>query len=180
MPSKPQQAASAAPVPPATPGEAGSALSASAQVEQLADQLSACADQLHARVLKAIRSGPGETPGITLELARAMFEEEATLRQRADGLYADAAAHTVQGLGPSQQHVIALTAVASEQIRHIAMLGDAAGVVSAMLMLAGAAAAGEPGALLLALENLRHQSAALAAHSPAPPPDAFEARVGGP
>jgi hypothetical protein len=152
---------------PRTPAPSG--LSDADQVEALADQLSSCADELHARVMKAIRSGGGDTPGIARELARSMLDEEALLRQRADALYADAAAHAVQGLGQTQQHVMALTAAACEQIRKIGLIGDATGLVASMLALAGAAASGQAAAIVLALEDLKRQSDAVAAHSPPAP-----------
>jgi hypothetical protein len=143
-----------------TPG-----LSTPDQVEALADQLSACADALHARLMKAIRSG-GDTPGIDLDHARALLDDEAVLRQRADSLYADCARNVVQGLGVSQQHLLALTTAATEQIRHIQLTGDLAGLVAAMLSMAGAAASGQAAAILLALEHIHHQLQALQADQP--------------
>ena len=137
------------------------------EVEALADQLSACADELHARLMKAINSGRNG-PGIDRAVARALLDDEAVLRQRADSLYADAAAHAVSGLGATQAHVMELTARATEQIRKIKVAGDLTGLVAAMLAMAGAAATGQPAPILLALERINKQLKLVAADRPPP------------
>jgi hypothetical protein len=140
-----------------------------ADVEALADQLSACADQIHARVLEAIRA-PREEDLAQAEqsAARALLEEEVLLRQRANGLYADAAGAIVATLGKPQEQVIALTAAAAEKIRTITRLGNAIGLVGALLSLAGAAATGQAAPIVLALEKIHHQLDAIkAAANPA-------------
>lgn len=144
-------------------------LSGPDEVEALADQLSACADELHARLMKAINSGR-DGPGIDRAVARALLDDEAVLRQRADSLYADAAAHAVSGLGASQARVMELTARATEQIRKIKVTGDLTGLVAAMLAMAGAAATGQPAPILLALERIHKQLKLVAADSPPPAP----------
>ncbi|WP_332877571.1 hypothetical protein [Massilia sp. S19_KUP03_FR1] len=133
-------------------------LSTPTQVEALADQLSACADQLHARLqddAAAIAAMPDDNPARAQRRAAAkvMLDAEQTLRQRADGLYADAAGALVAGLGAPQRHVIALTAAAAEKIRKIALIGDAAGLVAGLLA-------------LVALDTIRVQLAAVKANLP--------------
>lgn len=137
------------------------------QIEALADQLSACADQIHDRVMSDIRASKDTDIGEKRKAAaRALLDDEIVLRQRANGLYADAATLVVKSLGQSQQQIVKLTADAAEKIRKIAVIGDVTGIVGGLLMLAGAAATGQPAAIVLAIEKLRRQTKALEAHSP--------------
>lgn len=130
-------------------------LATAAQVEALADQLSVCADDIHARVMKDIRARK-DVPATDAEqaLARAMLEDEVQLRQRANGLYADAASYVVASLSMSQSHLMQLTADAAEKIRKIGRLRDVAGLVGSLLTLAGAAASGRPAPIVAAVERL--------------------------
>jgi hypothetical protein len=146
-------------------------LSTTAQVEALADQLAACADQLHARLqadAAAIAAMLDDNPARAQRRAAAkvMLEAEQNLRQRANSLYADAATALVAGLGAPQRHVIALTAAAAEKIRTIALVGDAAGLVAGLLALGGAVATHRPGPALAALDTIRVQLEAVKANLP--------------
>lgn len=146
-------------------GAAAGGLASVAEIEALADQLSACADDLHQRVMKEINSYKGRpVPDKVQALARALIDDEAVLRERANGLYADAATIVVKSLGKSQQQVVALTVAAADKIRRIALIGDVAGLVGGLLGLAGAAATGHPAPIVLALENIRKQLKAIDAH----------------
>src|SRR5689334_6697878 len=73
-------------LPPPSPGEA---LASARKVEELADRLSACADAIHARVMRDIHRHPNGVPEAEQNVARAMLDAEQELRQRADRLYAD-------------------------------------------------------------------------------------------
>lgn len=140
-------------------------LSSIDQVEALADQLSACADEIHARVMKAIRAHKGGPIGEREQaVVRALLEDEVMLRQRANGLYADAAAHVVKSLPRSQQHVLELTAAAAEKIRKIALIGDVTGLVAGLLTLAGAVATGQAAGVMKALETIETQAKAIDSH----------------
>ena len=140
------------------------------QIEQLADQLSDCADELHVRIIKDIKAHAA-TPMNDAEQAatRALLDDEAVLRQRANALYADAARAVVSTLAASQADVIALTKKAAERIHNITLLGDATGLVAGLLMLAGAAGTGQPAPIVLALEKITHQVQALQAERAAKP-----------
>ncbi|MES2150184.1 MAG: hypothetical protein V4508_10355 [Pseudomonadota bacterium] len=143
------------------------ALSSADQIEQLADQLSGFADALHARIMKDLRSCPGAPPDEAAQaIARALLDDEQVLRQRADGLYADAATLVVGALAASQRTLVALTADAAEKVRQAGALGEAVGLVAGVLMLAGAAAAGQGAPIMLALEKIARQLKALAAGQP--------------
>lgn len=141
--------------PPPTPAEA---LATARQVEELGDQLSACADSIHARVLQDIRRhGGGDVPAPEQAAARAMLDAEMELRQRASQLYADAAACIVAPLGQPQAHLIQLTLDAAAKIRRIVRLGDGISLVARLLGLAAAATTGQVAAILVAIEALKAQ-----------------------
>jgi hypothetical protein len=140
------------------------------QIEALADQLSACADEIHARVMKDIKAhSGGPFSDAEQAAARALLDDEVLLRQRANSLYADAATYVVKSLGQPQQHVIDLTTAAAEKIRKIAMIGDVVGLVGGLLSLAGAAATGQAAPILVALKTIRAQLMAAKADLPKPP-----------
>ena len=167
--------AGAAPSPAATGSAAQlarqeSGLASVPQIVELADQLSACADQLHERIMRDIRAYEGRTvPDAVQAAARALLEDEVILRQRANGLYADAATYIVKSLGKSQRSVIALTTEAAEKIRKITLIGDITGLVGGLLQLAGAAATGQAASVVGALDKIRAHMAAIEANkAPAP------------
>jgi hypothetical protein len=156
----------------AAPAGANGGLASVAQIVELADQLSACADQLHERIMRDIRAYDGGiVPAHVQATARALLEDELLLRQRANGLYADAATFVVKSLGKSQQGVVALTTAAAEKIRKIALIGDVTGLVAGLLGLAGAAATGQAGAIILALDKIHTHIKDIKTHrKPATPP----------
>jgi hypothetical protein len=138
------------------------------EVEALADQLSACADALHARLKQAMKEHRGEYSDTEQAGMRGLFDDEQLLRQRADSLYADAAKAVVAGLGEPQRHILALTADAAEKIRKIAKLGEVIGLVGGLLSLAGAAMAGSVSGVLAALDQVRTHTAGVEAQQPKP------------
>lgn len=138
-------------------------LSSPADVEGLADQLSACADALHARIVDELKAAGGGAKAQAM--ARILFDNELLLRQRAQGLYVDAATLVVKGLGREQQHIAALTAAAAEKIRKIAVIADVAGVVSGLVQLAAAAATGQAAPIVVAIEKLGKRVKLLDAHT---------------
>jgi hypothetical protein len=154
---------------PQTPAQA---LSTARQVEELADRLSACADSIHERVMRDIRRAQeqhhGEVPESEQSVARALLDAEIELRQRANRLYADAAACVVAPLGQSQQHLVALTADAADKIKKITRIGDGITLVARLLGLAAAAATGQVLPILAAVEQLKTQLDVVAVHE-APP-----------
>ncbi|QNB01405.1 hypothetical protein G4G31_12510 [Massilia sp. Se16.2.3] len=140
-----------------------------AQIVELADQLSACADQLHERIMRDIRAyEEGNVPYRVQTAARTLLEDELLLRQRANGLYADAATYIVKSLGRPQQKLVALTTAAAEKIRKITLIGDVTGLVAGLLHLAGAAATGQAVPVIMALDNLHTQIKVLESHQPPP------------
>lgn len=145
-------------------------------IETLADSLSACADELHGRIMKAIRSNPpggpqrdaeGAAPpasldsGISHGAAQALFENEVALRQRANGLYVDAARLAGTGLGSAQQDMLYLVATARRRIRNASLLKDVIAIAGDMLGLAAAIAAAKPEHLPAAVESIKQHLAQL-------------------
>jgi len=150
------------------------ALSTAKQVEQLADQLSACADSIHERVMRDIHRSQeqhhGEVPEAEQSAARAMLDAEIELRQRANRLYADAAACIVTSLGQPQQRLIALTADAARKIKTITRISDGMSLAARLLGLAAAAATGQALPVLAAFGLLQTQLDTITLHEAPPAP----------
>ncbi|MTV40883.1 hypothetical protein [Duganella radicis] len=133
-----------------------------ARYEALADHLSACADALHARLMRALRQpAPGGAPAVSQEVAQALFDDEVTLRQRANGLYLDAARLAASGLAPQQQALLDLTARARQKIDKIDRIKDLVDLAAELLSLGAAVATGKPDKLVQPLEKLKHHLDAL-------------------
>ena len=166
---KPAAMTASAPKPPVqTPG---AALATAAQVEELADQLSACADQIHERVMAGIKAyHGGPVPELVKAASRKLLDDEQVLRQRANAMYLEAATLIVHSLGQSQAHIVKLTADAAAKIKHLVKLVDTAGMVGRLLELSGAALSGNPVLILRALEDMHHMLDAIALHNPATAP----------
>ncbi len=153
-------------VPPAAP----SGLSTPAEIEALGDQLTACADALHQRVIESIKQHKGAPiSDADQAVARGLIDDELLLRERANALYADAATVVVKSLGQPQQHVMALTVAAAEKIRNIGYLGQAVSLAASLLTLGAAAATGQPVAIIGALDNVRRHVGWVEAFSPPAP-----------
>ncbi len=134
-----------------------------AALETLADHLSACANALHARLMRAIRTPKpdGTLPGVSQGVAQALFENEVALRQRANSLYLDAAILAAAGLGAQQQQLLDLTALAQQKIEHIERIKDLVDLAAELLTLGAAVATGKPERVLSPLEKLKHHIEAL-------------------
>jgi len=149
------------------PGAGGGGLSSMQQVVELADGLSTIADRLHERILREIRSYDDRgVPAPVQDAMRRLLDDEMVLRQRANTLYADAAAFVIQGLDQPQSRLNALTAAAAEKIRRIGVIGEVTGLVGGLLSLAGAVTTGHPTPIVLALEKIQLHSTTLDALTP--------------
>lgn len=133
-----------------------------ADIEALADSLSASADELHRRIMRAIRrNAVPNSQGITQAEAQALFDQEVALRQSANTLYADAAAFAGAGLGVPTRELLDLAARARDRIRRIDRAKELAGIAATLLGAAAAIAAQRPESLVPALEKLKAHLAAL-------------------
>jgi hypothetical protein len=133
-------------------------------LEALADSLSASADALHERIMRAIRQTQrleGNGPeGLSHGAAQALFENEVALRQQANSLYVDAATHSLEGMGVTQQELLRLAADARQAIGRIERVKELAGISADLLAVAAAIAAARPEHLAKPLESLKKQLAA--------------------
>jgi len=127
-----------------------------ARLEALADTLSACADALHQRLMREIRS-----KGIAQGVAQALFENEVALRQRANSLYLDAAVLAASGLETQQQQLLQLTARAATIIERIDRIKDLVDLAGELVGVGAALASGKPEKMLSSLEKLKHHIEAM-------------------
>jgi hypothetical protein len=144
-------------------------------LEALADSLSASADELHQRIMRAIRqqqqlqgnNGKDGPAPLTQGAAQALFENEVALRQQANSLYVDAASHSLEGMGVTLPELLRLAAEARASIRRIDRVKDLAGISADLLAVAAAIAAARPEHLAAPLENLKKLLAARQARASA-------------
>lgn len=134
-----------------------------AALEKLADQLSACANALHQRLMRDLRRPvpDGGAPAISQGVAQALFEDEVALRQRANHLYLDAAVLAAAGLAAQQQLLLDVTAQAQQKIDRIDRVKELVDLAAELVALGAAVAAGKPEKVLPALEKLKQHVAAL-------------------
>lgn len=162
-------------------------------IEALADSLSACADELHTRLMRAIRkpsngapaaaasaasapAAPGPAaavpdslvPGMSEGAAQALFENEVALRQRANSLYLDAAVLAAGGLAGAQHQLLELTAQAQEKIRKIDRIKDLIDITGELLAVGAAVASGKPEHIAAPLEKIKKHIDALRANNGTP------------
>jgi hypothetical protein len=144
-------------------------------LEQLADSLSASADELHRRIMRGIRqqqkleggNDQGAAAPLTHGAAQALFENEVALRQQANSLYVDAASHSLEGMGVSVPELLRLAAEARAAISRIERVKDLASISADLLALAAAIAAARPEHLAAPLASLKRQLAARQARASA-------------
>lgn len=132
------------------------ALEKKQQVEQLADRLTASADEIHARLMQAIKKKE-----IAPEEARATFQQETTLRQQANSLYIDAGSCIVVDLAIPQKEFVGVIEEANRRIAKIKEIAAFLDLVADILALAVAAYAGKPKPILAAFEEVREDLKAL-------------------
>ena len=130
-------------------------------LEALADSLSACADELHSRLMRALRRQQPMQGGLSQGAAQALFENEVALRQQANSLYVDAATITMRNLGATRQELLDLAAQARLAIRRIDVMKDLAGISADLLAVAAAVAGMKPDQLATPLQSLKSHLAAL-------------------
>lgn len=154
---------------------ASSATATSADIERLADSLSASANALHERIMAAIRRNDdhagGGAPlagGIAHADAQALFEQEVALRQQANSLYVDSARLATAGLVVPGPQLLDVAARARETIRRIDRAKDIAGIVAALLGLTAAVLTAKGKEAAAALEDLKDNLDAYKADSRKP------------
>lgn len=126
------------------------ALESAKQVEALADALSECADSAHERLLRLI-----ENKQIGRAEAQSLFQEEATLRQRANALYIDAAKCVVKDLDLTQRELLDTIDKANRRLKKIKKIAAFIDLVTDIVALASASLAAKPGPILAAFKEVR-------------------------
>jgi beta-phosphoglucomutase-like phosphatase (HAD superfamily) len=126
------------------------ALANKKQVEEMADKLTESADSIHERLMKAIRDKEIDQPN-----AQSIFQDEAILRQRANGLYIDAANSVITDLKQSQTSVIALVDTANKKIKRIRDITKFIDLIADLLVLASAVYAAKPSPIITALQEVK-------------------------
>ncbi|MBV7536509.1 hypothetical protein KW842_12105 [Duganella sp. sic0402] len=126
------------------------------RVEALADQLSANADALHRRLMRAIGAQT-----ITRNAAQALFASEVALRQQANQWYLDTGVLAASGLDAQRQQLQTLATRAEHIIERIDRLKDLADLAAELVGASAASASGKLEGVLPALEKLKHHIEAL-------------------
>jgi hypothetical protein len=117
------------------------------EVEELADSLTLSADAIHKQDIK---KGSVDQPQ-----AQLIFQDEVILRQKANGLYIDAANCVIKNLSEPQAELVGVIAAANEKLKKMKDVERFINLVADLLVLASAAYAAKPGPLLTALEEVR-------------------------
>jgi hypothetical protein len=130
------------------------ALATEQDIVTLADQLTASADALHARLRAALRAG-----GVDQASAQGLFQDEVILRQRANALYTEAARCTVQGLALTQKELLEVLEAANKRIRRSRTLAGSLDLFGDLLVLAAAVCTAEIGPIAAALHKVQQDLA---------------------
>jgi hypothetical protein len=127
-----------------------------ADIAALADGITACAKELHARIMRDIKR---ET--IRHEEAQALFDQEVALRLQANKLYVDAVLLAAGKLDLPRLQLAELTERAREAIRRIEGTKLVFDIAGKLLRLAAAVASARPEDLAPAAEDLKAKLSAL-------------------
>lgn len=126
------------------------ALTTQAQIETVAAELNNCADIIHERLMKAVKRK---------EIARAdaqlIFQDEIILRQKANGLYIDAANSVVIGLMETQKSLLETIGLAKQKLRKIRDIATFIDLTADLIVLAAAISTAKPPAILAALKEIK-------------------------
>lgn len=126
------------------------ALTTQAQIETVAAELNNCADIIHERLMKAVKRK---------EIARAdaqlIFQDEIILRQKANGLYIDAANSVVIGLMETQKSLLETIGLAKQKLRKIRDVATFIDLTADLIVLAAAISTAKPPAILAALKEIK-------------------------
>ncbi|WP_049630185.1 hypothetical protein [Cellvibrio sp. pealriver] len=129
------------------------ALATSTQVEAVAAELTGCADVIHERLMKAIKRKEIERAD-----AQLIFQDEIILRQKANGLYIDAANCVVAELAESQKSMMDTIGTAKQRLKNIKNIAMFIDLTADLIVLAAAISAAKPPAILAALKEIKKDS----------------------
>jgi hypothetical protein len=126
------------------------ALSKKREVEALADALVRSADAIHERIIKGI-----QRQQLKQAQAHSLFQDETSLRVKANALYLEAVKLTVGDLEIAQANLIKVMDKATSQIKTIVTIAGFVDLVADLLVVAAAAYAAKPGPIIAALDEVR-------------------------
>lgn len=126
------------------------ALSNAAEVETLANEFTTCANEIHSRLMDAIKNKE-----IDQATAQAIFQDETILRQRANSLYLDAANCIVKDLKTSQAELLGVVDDAKKAMATIKKIAQFIDLTADILMLVAAAYAAKPAPIVAALKEVK-------------------------
>lgn len=126
------------------------ALATQAQIEAIAIELHKCADVVHERLMKSVKRRE-----INHQEAQLIFQDEIILRQKANGLYIDAANCVVAGFAESQKSLLQTISTAKQTLKTIKELAAFIDLTADLIVLAAAINAAKPSAILAALNEVR-------------------------
>lgn len=132
------------------------ALSNIKEIEEMADNLSECANSIHERLMQAIKNKE-----VDHQKAQSLFQDETILRQQANSLYCDAVNCVVAGLSESQVDLNNLINTAKEEIKKIKEIANFIDIIADLIVLAGAIYAAKPAPILSALKEIKEDVAVL-------------------
>jgi hypothetical protein len=133
------------------------ALANQKQIEELANSLTECANSIHERLMKAITAKE-----VSQDQARATFDDEASLRQRANALYIDAAKCVAGNLKISQESLTDVVGDAKDKIKEIRRISTFLDLVADLLALAIAAYSAKPNLIIAAFKEVKNDVDAIA------------------
>lgn len=126
------------------------ALTTQAQIEAVAAELTSCADIVHERLMKAIKRKEIARPD-----AQLIFQDEIILRQKANGLYIDAANCVVAGLDETQKSLLETLHTAKQKLKKVKDIAVFIDLTADLIVLAAAISAAKPSAILAALKEIK-------------------------
>ena len=133
------------------------ALANQKQIEDIANSLTECANSIHERLMKAITDRE-----VNQDQARAIFDDEATLRQRANALYIDAAKCVAINLTISQESLTDVVSGAKDKIKKIRQISTFLDLIADLLALAIAAYSAKPNLIIAAFKEVKNDVDAIA------------------
>src|SRR5690554_596763 len=126
------------------------ALATQAQIEAVAAELTQCADIVHERLMKGVKRKE-----IERHEAQLVFQDEIILRQKANGLYIDAANCVVANLAETQKSLLTTIDTAEQKLKKIKDITAFIDLTADLIVLAAAINAAKPSAILAALKEVK-------------------------
>lgn len=126
------------------------ALANRAQIEAIAAELTKCADVVHERIMHEVKQKK-----MGLHEAQLIFQDEVILRQKANGLYIDAANCVVEGLAETQKSLLATIETAKQKLKNIKDITAFIDLTADLIVLAAAINTAKPSAIIAALKEVK-------------------------